>query len=443
MSRMVHYKKTGACKLVGAMRLPAGLLDLDTCYRVNSFDDEDTHHIVKVSKARTPQPCPECNGRTIIHSNKTVTVYHEPLKNKPCLIHLAKRRLICKRCSKTFDEAQPLLSGITPHLSHAGATYIAECFKEGKSAAQIQHTSGAPKDIVSKVQDCMDIGKHRLPHNLCIDETRVFPKRIAVKQNRPHMSACIYDAEHSTLVDMLKGDGGSVVRAWLSTFTKGELDQVQTVSCDLNGSYIKLARECFPNASIYADKFHVSKLVTEAVDDIRKRITKERDPDDTKVLTKISKLITTRHANLDHRKIVKVASGFEADYTSDLRVAYYVLQLFFEWSDKNHETRQDMETSLKHWISRAKSTKVAELNRVANTINRNIVYVLNAWEHGRTNAIAEAMNRRIKDIIRDARGFNSFKALRRRCLIVLGHDRKPKGSIPLFKRSKSKEVKAN
>lgn len=425
------------------MRLSAGLLDLDSCYRINSFVDEDTHHTAKISKVRTPQPCPECKGRTIVHSRKIATIYHAPLKNKPCLIHLAKRRLRCKRCNKTFDETQPLLSGITPHLSHAGATYIEECFKEGKSTAQIQHASGAPKCIVSKVQDCMSAGKHRLPHHLCIDETRVFPKRIAVKRSRPHMSACIYDAEKSTLVDMLEGDGGTVVRAWLNTFTKGELDQVQTVSCDLNGSYIKLAKECFPNAEIYADKFHVSKLVTEAVDDIRKRIAKEREPENAKELTKISKLIMTRYANLDRRKTVKVAAVFETDDTSDLRVAYYILQLFFEWSDADHKTRKDMEASLKHWISRAKSTKVPELNRVANTVNRNIVYVLNAWEHGRTNAIAEAMNRRIKDIIRDARGFNSFEALRRRCLIVLGHERKPKGSIPLFKRSKGKEVKAD
>lgn len=439
---MVYHKKASTYKLVGAMRLPTGLLDLDSCYRVNSFVDEGTHHTAKVSKARTTQPCPECNGHTTVHGSKTATVYHAPLKNKPCLIHLDRRRLRCKRCNRIFDEAQPLLSSITPHLSVAGAAYMEECFKEGKGAAQIQHESGAAKCIVSKVQDRMDVGKHRLPHHLRIDETRVFPKKIAVKQNRPHMSARIYDAEKSTLADMLEGDGGTVVRTWLDTFTKGELDQVQTVSCDLNGSYIKLARECFPNADIYADKFHVSKLVTEAVDDIRKRIAKEREPEDAKELTKVSKLIMTRHANLDRRKTIKVAAAFEADDTSDLRVAYFVLQLFFEWSDSDHDTRQDMEASLKRWISRAKSTKVPELNRVANTINRNIVYILNAWEHGRTNAIAEAMNRRIKDIIRDARGFNSFEALRKRCLLALGHERKPKGPIPLFKRSKSKEVEA-
>lgn len=409
---------------------------------MNSLADEGTRHIAEASKVRAPQPCPEHKGHAIAHGGKTAIAYHAPLKSKPCLVHPSKRRLKCKRRSKAFDEARPLLGGITPRLPHAGAACIAERLHDGKSAAQIQHAGGAPEDVVSKAQDGMDVGKHRLPRNLCTDETRVLPKRIAIKQNRPHMPACIYDAEHSTSMDMLKG-GGSVVREWLGTFTKGELNQAQAVSCDLNGSHIKLAKECFPNAAIYADKFHVSKLVAEAVDGVRKRIVKEREPDDAEELTRISKLIMTGHANLDDRKTIKAASGFEADDTSDPRVAYFVLQLFFEWSDEDHATRQAMETSPRHWISRAKSTKVPELNRVANTIGRNIACILNAWEHGRTNAVAEAANRRTKDIIRDARGFNSFKALRRRCLIVLGYERRPKGSVPLFKRSKDKEVRTN
>lgn len=78
---MVYHKKASTYKLVGAMRLPTGLLDLDSCYRVNSFVDEGTHHTAKVSKARTTQPCPECNGHTTVHGSKTATVYHAPLND--------------------------------------------------------------------------------------------------------------------------------------------------------------------------------------------------------------------------------------------------------------------------------------------------------------------------------------------------------------------------
>lgn len=78
--------------------------------------------------------------------------------------------------------------------------------------------------------------------------------------------------------------------------------------------------------------------------------------------------------------------------------------------------------------------------QTANTINRHIGYVLNAWHIGRTNTVAESLNRHIKDIIRECREFNSFEALRRRCLWVLGHERMSNKPIPSFKGGDSKDV---
>lgn len=186
---------------------------------------------------------------------------------------------------------------------------------------------------------------------------------------------------------------------------------------------------------------HVSKLVTEAVDDVRKRIIADKNEEDKRALSNAAKLLMTRRSNLNARTRPKVMGALEMD--SDLRVACCTLQLFFERSDAAFKTREDMQASLKRWTSKAKSTKVDEVRRCANTINRNMDCMINAWEHGRTNAIAEALDRRIKDIIRESRGFNSFEVLRRRCLLVLGHERKPKGPIALFKRKPKKEVKAS
>ncbi|WP_165247909.1 transposase [Adlercreutzia sp. ZJ141] len=102
-----------------------------------------------------------------------------------------------------------------------------------------------------------------------------------------------------------------------------------------------------------------------------------------------------------------------------------------------------METVLKRWISIARRTDVPEMRSVSNTISRRKTYILNAWEYGRTNAIAESLNRQIKDIIRTCRGFMSFAALRRRCLLVLGHKQKPNKPIPLFTRSDKRKEGAN
>lgn len=84
--------------------------------------------------------------------------------------------------------------------------------------------------------------------------------------------------------------------------------------------------------------------------------------------------------------------------------------------------------------------KQSKITKPANTINKHIEYVLNAWHIGRNNAVAESLNSRIKDIIRKCREFNSFEALRRRCLWVLGHEQIPNKPIPLFKRGNTEDT---
>ena len=121
--------------------------------------------------------------------------------------------------------------------------------------------------------------------------------------------------------------------------------------------------------------------------------------------------------------------------TDDLRAAYLALQLLYEWSDAEHASRKAMEESLRAWVRTARDSRMpAPVRAAAGTASRRREYVLNAWERGRTNAVAEALNRRIKDVIRDSRGFGSFDALRRRCLLALGSPREQAGSIPLFER---------
>ncbi len=432
------------------MRRSAELIGIDgSTYRVDDIRDVETHTSVKVTRIAQEIRCPECRCKTHAHSATTATVYHAPYAGKPCLIALKKRRFRCPMCGKTFTEDQPLLCRLTPHASTRLEAFVLDELGKGKTIAELERITGASKNILAKIEANAQMPKHYLPHNLCIDEVKAFPKRIAIRKGEPHMASCIYDADKKTLVDMLAGDDPKTVTAYLESFTKGERDAVATISCDLNGSYISLAEKYFPGAVIYADKFHVAKLVTEAVDDVRRRLTRTIEDDidhkeQRRILRKAAKLMLTRKDMLKRQKEREcVRCALESIGADDLKRAYLALQLFFEWSDTTFESRDDMETVLKRWISIARRTDVPEMRSVSNTISRRKTYILNAWEYGRTNAIAESLNRQIKDIIRTCRGFMSFGALRRRCLLVLGHKREPNKPIPLFTRSDKRKEGTN
>lgn len=79
------------------------------------------------------------------------------------------------------------------------------------------------------------------------------------------------------------------------------------------------------------------------------------------------------------------------------------------------------------------------MRSATNTINRRKEYIPDAWEQGHTDAIAESLNRQIKDIIRKCLGFMGFAAFGHSCSLVLGHKREPDKPIPLFTRHSRKE----
>ncbi len=421
------------------MRIHAELIGINgDAYRIDDIHDEGAYTSVKAARIAHEERCAACGRRAQVHGSTNSTVYHVPHAGKPCLIALKKKRYRCPACGRTFTEDDPLVSRLTPHVSTRLEAFVLEELGRGRTIAELERMTGASKNILAKIEAAAQMPPHRLPRNLCIDEVRAFPKKVAVKRGEPHMACCVYDADEKTLVDMLAGDDSKTVRAYLESFTKGERNGVATISCDLNGSYISLAKELLPGAVIYADKFHISKLVTGAVDDTRLRLVHaiEDDKEQKKILSRASKLICARKAKLrDARQITCARAALESEGARELRRAYLALQLFYEWSDATYESREDMERALGQWISIARRTGVPEMLSEAKTIKKNKVYILNAWEHGRTSAIAESLNRQIKDIIRTCRGFMSFEALRHRCLVVLGHEREPNKPIPLFVRS--------
>ena len=87
--------------------------------------------------------------------------------------------------------------------------------------------------------------------------------------------------EYITLfVDLLKrrtifiteGKDNTTVQRFAEDFEahKGKVDNVKNVSCDMSPAFIKGVKEYLPKAEITFDKFHILKIINEAVNSVRK-----------------------------------------------------------------------------------------------------------------------------------------------------------------------------
>jgi hypothetical protein len=79
------------------------------------------------------------------------------------------------------------------------------------------------------------------------------------------------DTETKTVLYATEGKGKETLGQFKELLTtKGvAADQIQEVCCDMSPAFIRGVEDHFPSAQITFDKFHVMKLVNEAVDDVR------------------------------------------------------------------------------------------------------------------------------------------------------------------------------
>ncbi|MDO9324705.1 MAG: transposase [Methanoregula sp.] len=78
--------------------------------------------------------------------------------------------------------------------------------------------------------------------------------------------------DNSKVIHISKGKDASVVSSFNEDFSvhKGKPENVQRFCCDMSPAFIKGIEENFPAASITFDKFHVMKIMNEAVDAVRR-----------------------------------------------------------------------------------------------------------------------------------------------------------------------------
>lgn len=100
--------------------------------------------------------------------------------------------------------------------------------------------------------------------NLCIDETSLSKGEVyTIVSNNDR------GCKKGSLVAIIKGTKSDIVFNKLNKIRAKLRYDVKTITLDLSHSMAKIARESFPNAMQIIDRFHVQKLINDAVQDTR------------------------------------------------------------------------------------------------------------------------------------------------------------------------------
>lgn len=226
---------------------------------------------------------------------------------------------------------------------------------------------------------------------------------------------------HARLLDVVPGRTGTAYAAWLKnqppTFTAG----INQASLDPFRGYANALRDELPDAVAVLDAFHVVKLGTQVVDEVRRRVQQDTlgrrghrdDP-----LYQVRGLLRRGREHLSDRQVAKLNRALTAG-DPDFEVtyawhAYQQLRAMYQ-AEKPADGRRQAERV----ITTFHTCPIPEVARLGRTLRQWKSHILARFETERiSNGGTEAINLVIEKTRRLAHGFRTFEHYRLRILMA-------------------------
>ncbi len=392
------------------------------------LDHEERNGVLRIEIVKTPGPstCPHCGvwgGRRHGFGTKRQTFHDLPHGPTKVVLIIDRQRYRCLECQRTFMDRLPDMSdehGMTKRLE---SYVLEEAYRATFSsvAAVVGVTEGTIRKMFKKAMESADARRDLItPRVLGIDEVGLYRK-----SKRP--CAVFTNIQQKTVVEIIRDrDKKSVIRFLHSL----EASEVEAVTADLWDGYHHAAREVFPYALVVADKFHVVKLVNDAMDKCRKS---QNAGSESKrrylrglrlpLLSRAKDISTAKDASgrewirSKQRQLDVIFDQFPALYD-----AYLCKEFFYDIYDA--PTLEAAKEAFAFFESSITGPIAEHFQPVAKTIRYFEEAIFNYWHQPFTNAWTETANGLIRRVFDRGRGY-SFDVLRSKVIHTYGSQRLP------------------
>ncbi|WP_454951477.1 ISAon1 family transposase [Flavobacterium columnare] len=261
--------------------------------------------------------------------------------------------------------------------------------------------------------------------NLSIDEVRLSKGELYTfvtnKQGR---------GKKKSLVAVIKGTKSQDIIDVVTKIPLSHRKQVKSITLDMANNMQSASRMCFPESYLVTDRFHVVKLVMEALQHLRIKYRWEEIEKENQAIKKAKeqaiKYIPITFENEDTPKQLlarcryiiakkpnqwtetqKVRAQILFQHYPLIHQAYKHTQEFrniYEYTSK-----EEAKQKILNWISKTKELKMTVFNTVANSLNYHLETIVNFFIKRHTNANAESFNSKIKLFRANQRGVMDTK----------------------------------
>lgn len=349
--------------------------------------------------------CPRCAAiSTSIYDTREVTLRDAPVRGASVKLKVRKHRFFCKPCKRPFT--QPI-NGVgkrhrTTQRFRRDVLWAAENFSDLKRVRKAYRCSSAFiykvlfDQLRTKVKEKIN---YPWPEAIGIDE-HFFTRR----RGRAEFCTVFTDHTNKRLREVAFGKEKDGLKYQLENIEGRE--NVRRVTLDMSDSYRSFVREFFPNAKMIADKFHVLRLLTPAINKARVQITGDKRKNPLRWM-----LLKPRYKLKYYER--DVLDRWLQEYP-ELRELYWAREMLFKFYRMKGKARAA--DALTRLTDRLAQSKIKAIKKLRRTLMSWRSEILNYFEHRLTNARTEGFNNVAKLVQKRAYGYKSFENYRLRLL---------------------------
>jgi transposase len=203
------------------------------------------------------------------------------------------------------------------------------------------------------------------------------------------------------------GKNADTLNTFFKELGKERCAQLEAVTLDMSGAYLKAVTEASPQARVIFDRFHVQRLAHDALDQVRRDEFREASPEDRSALKKSRFALHKNPWNLSTIEAAKVAE------VQKVNLRLYRAYLLKETLAAILDGRQVnvARKKLLEWVNWAARSQLPPFMKLAGTVRSHLEGILAYVATGLSNGRTEGLNGKIRTITRRSFGFHSASSL--------------------------------
>lgn len=381
------------------------LLEIKDAILLN-IENTSNSKIIELKIKQQSVICPTCGNITSkVHDYRTQYVKDVPMLGFNTILKIHKRRYTCQACGKHFLENINILPKYQRTTNRLWGYVLSE-LHQTYSMKSIAERVSLSQTSIARILDYTSFSLNTLPEIIAIDEFRG-------NAGNEKFQCILTNPKTHQILDILPRRRSEDLYKYFSKFDNRR--DVKYIVMDMSSLFRSVIKNCFPNAIIVADKYHVQRQVSWALENVRKRVQGEFHENRRKYFKRSRTLLLKKLSSLNEDELEQLSHMLEL--SKDLAKAYYLTQEFYEvMSSKNLE---EAKKRLSNWYLHYQVAGLKEFDSAFRAFSNWENEILNIFRTNLSNGFTEGCNNKIKVIKRNAFGVRNFERFRKRILHVM------------------------